>query len=190
MTLAITPAAKQMLAVGGLDPVFGARPLKRLVQREVVDAIAAAIIDGTVREGDQVTVDVDKDGALPSCATTRRRPPTKSPTRVDFGPALKPPLIAKRQGRRIQSGPPPFFVRQSMVLNVSTWQGAMQMTDKNKTNTPATDAAPAAPKPAPKPRPSRATPISRAENEDDDGYDPYSDRRPEREPLFEADPWR
>ncbi|MBS7107451.1 MAG: AAA family ATPase, partial [Collinsella sp.] len=45
MTLAITPAAKQMLAVGGLDPVFGARPLKRLVQREVVDAIAAAIID-------------------------------------------------------------------------------------------------------------------------------------------------
>ena len=64
MTLAVTPAAKQMLAVGGLDPVFGARPLKRLVQREVVDAIAAAIIDGTVREGDQVTVDVDKDGGF------------------------------------------------------------------------------------------------------------------------------
>ena len=64
MTLAITPAAKQMLAVGGLDPVFGARPLKRLVQREVVDAIAVAIIDGTVREGDQVTVDVDKDGGF------------------------------------------------------------------------------------------------------------------------------
>ncbi len=64
MTLAITPAAKQMLAVGGLDPVFGARPLKRLVQREVVDAIAAAIIDGTVREGDQVTVDADKDGGF------------------------------------------------------------------------------------------------------------------------------
>ena len=64
MTLAITPAAKQMLAVGGLDPVFGARPLKRLVQREVVDAIAAAIIDGRVREGDQVTVDADKDGGF------------------------------------------------------------------------------------------------------------------------------
>ena len=64
MTLAITPAAKQMLAVGGLDPVFGARPLKRLVQREVVDAIAGAIIDGTVHEGDQVTVDVDKDGGF------------------------------------------------------------------------------------------------------------------------------
>ena len=33
-------------------------------------------------------------------------------------------------------------------------------------------------------------PCIRAENEDDDGYDPYSDRRPEREPMFEADPWR
>lgn len=61
------------------------------------------------------------------------------------------------------------------------------MTDKNKTNTPATDAAPkSVPKPAPKPR----DPYIRAENEDDDGYDPCSDRRPEREPMFEADPWR
>ena len=61
MTLVISPAAKQMLAVGGLDPVFGARPLKRLIQREVVDAIARAIIDGRVREGDEVTVDVDAE---------------------------------------------------------------------------------------------------------------------------------
>lgn len=34
-----------------------------------------------------------------------------------------------------------------------------------------------------------ADPFLRAENEDDDGYDPYSDRRPEPEPLFERDPW-
>ena len=61
MTLEITPEAKQMLAVGGLDPVFGARPLKRLIQREVVDAIARAIIDGRVHEGDTVTVDMDGD---------------------------------------------------------------------------------------------------------------------------------
>ena len=64
MTLAITPAAKQMLAVGGLDPVYGARPLKRLVQREVVDAIAAVIIDGAVHEGDQISLDVDVDNNL------------------------------------------------------------------------------------------------------------------------------
>ncbi|MBM6953074.1 hypothetical protein H6A15_05175 [Enorma phocaeensis] len=35
----------------------------------------------------------------------------------------------------------------------------------------------------------RPDPFIRAENEDDDGYDPYSDRRPEPEPLFERDPW-
>ncbi|MDN0070289.1 MULTISPECIES: ATP-dependent chaperone ClpB [Collinsella] len=64
MSLDITPSAKQMLAVGGLDPVFGARPLKRLIQTEVVDTIAEAIIDGRVREGDQITVDVDTDGTF------------------------------------------------------------------------------------------------------------------------------
>ena len=64
MTLEITPAAKQMLAVGGLDPVYGARPLKRLIQRDVFDAVARAIIDGDVHEGDQVTIDVDEDGGF------------------------------------------------------------------------------------------------------------------------------
>lgn len=57
------------------------------------------------------------------------------------------------------------------------------MIDKNKTNAPA-------PKPTSKPAPKPRDPYIRAENEDDDGYDPYSDRRSEREPLFEADPWR
>ena len=64
MTLEVTPAAKQMLAVGGLDPVFGARPLKRLIQTEVVDTIAEAIIDGAVSEGDRIKVDVDTDGTF------------------------------------------------------------------------------------------------------------------------------
>ena len=44
------------------------------------------------------------------------------------------------------------------------------------------------PAPAAK-RPKVQDPFIRAENEDDDGYDPYSDRLPEREPLFEPDPW-
>lgn len=64
------------------------------------------------------------------------------------------------------------------------------MIDKNKTNAPVANAAPAAPKSVPKPVPKPRDPYIRAENEDDDGYDPYSDRHPEREPLFEADPWR
>lgn len=64
------------------------------------------------------------------------------------------------------------------------------MKDENKTNAPAAEIASAAPRPAPKPAPKPCDPYIRAENEDDDGYDHYSDRRPEREPLFEADPWR
>lgn len=69
-------------------------------------------------------------------------------------------------------------------------QGDIQMKDESKTNASTTEAAPAAPKPAPRPAPKPRDPYIRAENEDDDGYDPYSDRRPEREPMFEADPWR
>lgn len=64
------------------------------------------------------------------------------------------------------------------------------MKDEIKTNAPAAEIASAAPRPAPKPAPKPCDPCIRAESEDDDGYDPYSDRRPEREPLFEADPWR
>ena len=77
MTLTITPAAKQMLAVGGLDPVFGARPLKRLIQREVVDAIAKAIIDGDVHEGDAISLGVDADGGF---AVTRSDAPAPEAT--------------------------------------------------------------------------------------------------------------
>lgn len=64
------------------------------------------------------------------------------------------------------------------------------MKDENKTNAPVAEAAPAAPKTPSKPAPKPRDPYIRAENEDDDGYDPYSDRRPECEPMFEADPWR
>ncbi len=59
--LELTPAAVQSLAIDGLDPVYGARPLKRLVQRQVVDNIANLIIAGEVREGDTVKVDCDDD---------------------------------------------------------------------------------------------------------------------------------
>ena len=64
ITLELTPAAKQSLAFDGLDPVYGARPLKRLIQRQVVDNVANLIIDGKVGEGDTVKVDVGDDDRL------------------------------------------------------------------------------------------------------------------------------
>jgi ATP-dependent Clp protease ATP-binding subunit ClpB len=64
VTLELTEAARERLALEGFDPLFGARPLKRVLQREVVDRIAKALIEGAVREGDTVTVDVGEDGEL------------------------------------------------------------------------------------------------------------------------------
>jgi ATP-dependent Clp protease ATP-binding subunit ClpB len=59
ITLHLTASAIQALALEGLDPVFGARPLKRLIQRQVVDNVATLVIDGKLREGDTVVVDVN-----------------------------------------------------------------------------------------------------------------------------------
>lgn len=64
MTLELSEAAKQSLALDGLDPVYGARPLKRLIQRRVVDQVANLIIAGELHEGDTVLVDTDEYGNL------------------------------------------------------------------------------------------------------------------------------
>jgi ATP-dependent Clp protease ATP-binding subunit ClpB len=63
ITLDLSEAAVGLLALDGLDPVYGARPLKRLIQRQVVDNIAGLIIDGRLHEGETVRVDVASDGA-------------------------------------------------------------------------------------------------------------------------------
>ena len=64
MTLELTPAAVQSLAFDGLDPVYGARPLKRLIQRQVVDNVANLIIAGDAREGAHIRIDVGADDRL------------------------------------------------------------------------------------------------------------------------------
>ncbi|MDZ4167515.1 MAG: AAA family ATPase, partial [Coriobacteriia bacterium] len=61
ITLEVTPAAAERLALDGFDPVYGARPLKRLIQREVVDRVARELIEGRVADGDTVTIDVVDD---------------------------------------------------------------------------------------------------------------------------------
>ena len=63
LELEVTDAARDWLAVKGYDPAYGARPLKRLIQREVGDTLATALLAGTFADGDTVTVDV-KDGDL------------------------------------------------------------------------------------------------------------------------------
>ncbi|MBP3894708.1 MAG: AAA family ATPase, partial [Atopobiaceae bacterium] len=87
ITLELTEAAVGLLALDGLDPVYGARPLKRLIQRQVVDNIAGLIIDGKLHEGEGVLVDVGLDGAslvaTPVPAATARAAETDAPVEPD-----------------------------------------------------------------------------------------------------------
>jgi ATP-dependent Clp protease ATP-binding subunit ClpB len=59
ISVEIGQAAAEQLAIDGFDPVYGARPLKRLVQRNIIDLLANEIVAGTIHEGDAVTVDLD-----------------------------------------------------------------------------------------------------------------------------------
>ncbi|MEO6889479.1 MAG: ATP-dependent chaperone ClpB, partial [Ktedonobacteraceae bacterium] len=63
ITLHLSDAARELLANEGYDPQFGARPLKRVIQKEIENRIARAILDGTLREGDTVDIEA-KDGKL------------------------------------------------------------------------------------------------------------------------------
>ena len=62
LQLAVTPDARTWLAERGYDPVYGARPLRRLMQHEIDDALARAILSGTITDGDVVRVDVAPAG--------------------------------------------------------------------------------------------------------------------------------
>jgi ATP-dependent Clp protease ATP-binding subunit ClpB len=61
MSVEVTPAAREWLANTGFDPIYGARPLRRLVQREIGDQMARLILAGSVADGDTVRVDYNAD---------------------------------------------------------------------------------------------------------------------------------
>ncbi len=64
ITLELTPRARDWLANEGYDPAYGARPLKRVIQREVQDELAEEILSGVVSDGSHVVVDADEGGIL------------------------------------------------------------------------------------------------------------------------------
>jgi ATP-dependent Clp protease ATP-binding subunit ClpB len=59
LALTVTPAAKDWLALTGFDPVYGARPLRRLVQAAIGDKLARSLLAGEITDGDEVLVDLD-----------------------------------------------------------------------------------------------------------------------------------
>lgn len=62
LQLAVTPAARTWLADNGYDPIYGARPLRRLMQREIDDKLATRLLAGEIHDGSMVRVDVAEDG--------------------------------------------------------------------------------------------------------------------------------
>ena len=62
LELAVTPDARAWLAERGFDPIYGARPLRRLMQHEIDDKLASALLGGSIRDGDTVLVTLDGDG--------------------------------------------------------------------------------------------------------------------------------
>ncbi len=63
ISLTISEDALQWLADAGFDPAFGARPLKRVMQRKLTNRISELILEGTIREGESVAIDL-QEGAL------------------------------------------------------------------------------------------------------------------------------
>jgi ATP-dependent Clp protease ATP-binding subunit ClpB len=77
LSLDVTPAAKEWLAVTGFDPVYGARPLRRLIQSAIGDQLARKILAGEITDGSEVLVDLDSE----SDALTVSPQPTAAVTR-------------------------------------------------------------------------------------------------------------
>ncbi|MBF6613605.1 MAG: AAA family ATPase, partial [Chloroflexi bacterium] len=64
ITLDVTPEAMDLLGNEGFDPVYGARPLKRVIQRHLLDRLALELIDGSVKDGDTVVADAKEGGIV------------------------------------------------------------------------------------------------------------------------------
>jgi len=62
--MAFTEKAADYLAKEGYDPAFGARPLKRVIQEQILDELALRIIEGKIEEGDTVRISADENGII------------------------------------------------------------------------------------------------------------------------------
>jgi ATP-dependent Clp protease ATP-binding subunit ClpB len=71
LTLDVTPGAREWLALNGFDPVYGARPLRRLVQSAIGDQLAKQLLAGEIRDGDTVRVDISEFEASDALTVTR-----------------------------------------------------------------------------------------------------------------------
>jgi ATP-dependent Clp protease ATP-binding subunit ClpB len=62
ITIVLEPRAREWLAEKGYDPAYGARPLKRVIQKELQDPLAEMILSGAIKDGDHVVISAGKQG--------------------------------------------------------------------------------------------------------------------------------
>ncbi|MGB3329984.1 MAG: type VI secretion system ATPase TssH, partial [Thermomicrobiales bacterium] len=74
MTVQLTTAARDLIATLGYDPVFGARPLKRVIQKQILDPLAMKLLSGDLHEGETIVIDVGEDGELAFHGTMSHAP--------------------------------------------------------------------------------------------------------------------
>jgi ATP-dependent Clp protease ATP-binding subunit ClpB len=71
--ITLTDAAKAYLAEIGYDPLYGARPLKRAIQREILNPLATKLLDGTFRENDGIEVDIEGESLIFRSRTEKKQ---------------------------------------------------------------------------------------------------------------------
>ncbi len=87
MSLELTDAAKDLLAQKGFDPLLGARPLRRVIQRDIEDAISEQILLGQLEDGQSVRVDAEGEGILGEFTFTGEKFDTEEPSDTAADPA-------------------------------------------------------------------------------------------------------
>ena len=110
VTLEVDPEAEKWLANAGYDPVYGARPLKRVIQRELQNPLAEKILAGEIREGDTVRVTASPLGLLihPATQATSRKPSATlrsepAPPKMPLSPARSPYFPCHQGEHRVGS---------------------------------------------------------------------------------------
>ena len=127
LTLQVTDAAREWLALNGFDPVYGARPLRRLVQSAIGDQLAKALLAGDIRDGDEVVVDWPDDVAGVDGETGLTRQPrlrgAPGPPRIDV-PAGASGAFPRHE--RATRGAPPAGARRRPPCRAAITEASMR----------------------------------------------------------------